>query len=60
MEDLLKRRFFYNSSVNYDGFIGPLGCGLKENILEIWGKFFILQEQMLKVEGSLFVPQPVL
>ncbi|XP_043461109.1 glycine--tRNA ligase [Leptopilina heterotoma] len=66
MEDLLKRRFFYDQSFAIYGGItglydfGPMGCSLKANILSEWRKFFILEEQMLEVDCSILTPEPVL
>ncbi|XP_046395890.1 glycine--tRNA ligase [Ischnura elegans] len=66
MEDLLKRRFFYDQSFAIYGGItgqydfGPMGCALKANILNAWRKFFILEEQMLEVDCSILTPEPVL
>ena len=66
MEDLLKRRFFYDQSFAIYGGItgqydfGPMGCALKSNMLNAWRKFFILEEQMLEVDCSILTPEPVL
>ncbi|NP_001040293.1 glycine--tRNA ligase [Bombyx mori] len=66
MEDLIKRRFFYDQSFAIYGGItgqfdfGPMGCALKSNMIHLWKKFFILQEQMLEVECSILTPEPVL
>lgn len=66
MEDLLKRRFFYDQSFAIYGGIsgqydfGPMGCALKSNILDTWKKFFVLEEQMLEVDCSILTPEPVL
>jgi glycyl-tRNA synthetase len=66
MKDLLIRHFFFdNSFTDYNCFtgqldFGPMGCVLKNNVLEAWKKFFVLQEQMLKVECSIFTPEPLL
>jgi glycyl-tRNA synthetase len=66
MEDLLKRRFYFvNPLVNFDVFkgqfdLGPMGCALETNILEAWEEFFILREQMLRVESSILIPYFVL
>jgi len=65
MKNLLIRQFFFNNSLtSYDGFsgqldFGPMGCFMKDNILEAWEKFFILQEQMQLVESSVFTPERV-
>ncbi|CAD7006384.1 unnamed protein product [Ceratitis capitata] len=66
MEDLLKRRFFYDQSFAIYGGItgqydfGPMGCALKSNILSLWRQFFVLEEQMLEVDCSILTPEPVL
>lgn len=66
MEDLLKRRFFYDQSFAIYGGItgqydyGPMGCALKSNILSLWRQFFVLEEQMLEVDCSILTPEPIL
>jgi glycyl-tRNA synthetase len=66
MEDLLKRRFFYDQSFAIYGGItgqydfGPMGTALKSNILHAWRQFFVLEEQMLEVDCSILTPEPVL
>lgn len=66
MEDLLKRRFFYDQSFAIYGGItgqydfGPMGCALKANMLNAWRQFFVLEEQMLEVDCSILTPEPVL
>lgn len=66
MEDLLKRRFFYDQSFAIYGGVsglydyGPMGCALKSNIIDVWRKHFILEEGMLEVECSSLTPEPVL
>lgn len=66
MEDLLKRRFFYDQSFAIYGGItgqydfGPMGCALKSNMLNVWRQFFVLEEQMLEVDCSILTPEPVL
>lgn len=66
MEDLLKRRFFYDQSFAIYGGItgqydfGPMGCALKSNMLNTWRQFFVLEEQMLEVDCSILTPEPVL
>ena len=55
MEDLLKRRFFYDQSFAIYGGVtgqydfGPMGCAMKSNLINAWRSFFILEEQMLEV-----------
>lgn len=66
MEDVLKRRFFYDQSFAIYGGItgqydfGPMGCALKSNILSSWRQFFVLEEQMLEVDCSILTPESVL
>ena len=66
MEDLLKRRFFFDNSFAIYGGItgqfdfGPMGCAMKANMLNAWRNFFILEEQMLEVDCSILTPEPVL
>ncbi|XP_041974738.1 glycine--tRNA ligase [Aricia agestis] len=66
MEDLIKRRFFFDQSFAIYGGItgqfdfGPMGCALKSNMIQLWRKYFILQEQMLEVDCSILTPEPVL
>lgn len=66
MEDLMKRRFFYDQSFAIYGGItgqfdfGPMGCALKSNILQAWRNFFVLDEQMLEVDCTILTPEPVL
>lgn len=66
MEDLLKRRFFFDQSFAIYGGItgqfdfGPMGCAFKANLLHTWRQFFVLEEQMLEVDCSILTPEPVL
>uniref|UniRef100_A0A224XJA3 Glycine--tRNA ligase n=1 Tax=Panstrongylus lignarius TaxID=156445 RepID=A0A224XJA3_9HEMI len=66
MEDLLKRRFFYDQSFAIYGGItgqfdyGPMGCALKANMLTLWRNFFVIEEGMSEVDCSVLTPEPVL
>ncbi|XP_054712516.1 glycine--tRNA ligase-like [Uloborus diversus] len=66
MEDLLKRRFFYDQSFAIYGGVtgqfdfGPMGCAMKNNILNLWRSHFILEEQMLEVDCTILTPEHVL
>jgi glycyl-tRNA synthetase len=66
MENLLKRRFFYDQSFSiYDGVsglydYGPVGCAIKLNILALWRRHFVLTEQMLEIDCSMLTPEAVL
>jgi glycyl-tRNA synthetase len=39
---------------------GPMGCKLKNNILQHWRNHFILEEDMLEVECAALTPEIVL
>jgi len=66
MEDLLKRRFFYDQSFAIYGGVsglydfGPMGCATKANLIAEWRRHFVLEEHMLEVECSMLTPEPVL
>ncbi|PAV71205.1 hypothetical protein WR25_26720 [Diploscapter pachys] len=66
LEDLLKRRFFWDQSFAIYGGVtglydfGPMGCALKANMLQEWRKHFILEEGMLEVDCTSLTPEPVL
>merc|ERR1719433_1139042 len=66
MEDLLKRRFFYDQSFAIYGGVsgqydfGPMGCAMKSNLLNAWRSFFVLEEQMLEVDCTMLTPETVL
>ncbi|XP_045596078.2 glycine--tRNA ligase isoform X2 [Procambarus clarkii] len=66
MNDLIKRRFFYDNSFAIYGGItgqydyGPMGCDLVDNMLAEWQKHFVIQERMLKVNCSILTPEVVL
>ncbi|KPM11716.1 glycine-tRNA ligase-like protein [Sarcoptes scabiei] len=66
MEDLIKRRFFFDNSFAIYGGIagqfdfGPMGCAMKNNVIDVWRKHFVLQEQMLEVDCTVLTPEPVL
>ncbi|VDM53927.1 unnamed protein product [Angiostrongylus costaricensis] len=66
LEDLLKRRFFYDQSFSIYGGVtglydfGPMGCALKANMIHEWRKHFVLEEGMLEVDCTSLTPEPVL
>lgn len=72
-EYVLKRRLFFTESFEIyrlapgwegdnRGFFdyGPPGCALQANLVEVWRKHFILEENMLEVDCSVITPEPVL
>ena len=40
--------------------LGPVGCGVKANMLEVWRQHFIVAENMHEVEGTALTPLAVL
>lgn len=66
LEDLLKRRFFYDLSFSIYGGVsglfdyGPPGKALKDNILRLWESHFVLEEDLLEIEASQLTLEPVL
>uniref|UniRef100_A0AAQ4Q394 Glycine--tRNA ligase n=1 Tax=Gasterosteus aculeatus aculeatus TaxID=481459 RepID=A0AAQ4Q394_GASAC len=66
MEDTLKRRFFYDQAFAIYGGVsglydfGPVGCALKNNILQAWRHHFIQEEQILEIDCTMLTPESVL
>ncbi|KQK77797.1 glycine--tRNA ligase [Amazona aestiva] len=66
MEDTLKRRFFYDQAFSIYGGVsglydfGPVGCALKNNIIQAWRQHFIQEEQILEIDCTMLTPEPVL
>lgn len=66
LEDLLKRRFFYSIGFQLYGGVaglydyGPPGCALQANVVDIWRKHFVLEEDMLEVDCTALTPAEVL
>ncbi|KAM5443028.1 Glycine--tRNA ligase 1, mitochondrial [Microsporum ferrugineum] len=71
-ESLLKRRFFFTESFEIyrtsSGFkgdnrglfdYGPPGCALQANIVDIWRKHFVLEEDMLELDCTAITPEDV-
>lgn len=64
-EDLLKRRFFYTPSFEIYGGVaglydfGPLGCGMENNMMEIWRSHFVIEEHLMEVRCSQLTPHQV-
>lgn len=66
LDSLLKRRLFYTPSFDiyggerglYD--YGPPGCALQANIVNLWRKHFVLEEDMLEVDCTMLTPEAVL
>ncbi|KAG0299930.1 Glycine--tRNA ligase 1, mitochondrial [Dissophora globulifera] len=66
LEQLLGKRFFYAPAFSLYGGVaglydyGPPGCALQANVLEIWRRHFVLEEDMLEVDCSIMTPAEVL
>ncbi|XP_015280975.1 PREDICTED: glycine--tRNA ligase, partial [Gekko japonicus] len=66
MEDTLKRRFFYDQAFSIYGGVsglydfGPVGCALKNNIVQAWRQHFIQEEQIFEIDCTMLTPEPVL
>lgn len=66
LDSLLRRRLFYTPSFEIYGGVaglydyGPPGCALMGNIVDLWRKHFILEEDMLEVDCTALTPAEVL
>jgi len=66
LDGMLRRRMFYTPSFEIYGGVsglydyGPPGCALQANIIDIWRKHFILEEDMLEVDCTVLTPHDVL
>lgn len=66
LDALLRRRLFYTPSFEvyeptkglFD--YGPPGCSLQANIIDLWRKHFVLEEDMLEVDCTVLTPYEVL
>lgn len=65
-DDLVKRRFIFVQSAEIYGGVaglydyGPIGTGIKNNIISHWRKHFIVEEDLLEITCSTLTPQVVL
>lgn len=66
MDDVLKRRFFFAPAFEIYGGerglfdLGPIGCGVKNNILAAWRQHFVVAENMFEVDCTALTPLAVL
>ncbi|KAG6039700.1 Glycine--tRNA ligase 1, mitochondrial [Claviceps citrina] len=66
LDAMLRRRMFYTPSFEIYGGVGglydygPPGCSLQANIVDLWRKHFILEEDMLEVDCTVLTPHEVL
>ena len=65
-EDLVKRKFIYAQTAEiYGGMAGlfdygPIGSGIKNNLIDIWKKHFIVEEDLLEISCTTLTPAIVL
>lgn len=61
----MRRRFIYDQSYEiYGGAgglcdLGPIGCAIKTNLLQLWRRFFILEDHMLEIDCPALTTEPV-
>ncbi|KAG5950474.1 Glycine--tRNA ligase 1, mitochondrial [Claviceps sorghi] len=66
LDAMLRRRLFYTPSFEIYGGVGglydygPPGCSLQANIVDLWRKHFVLEEDMLEVDCTVLTPHEVL
>lgn len=66
LESLMRRRLFYTPAFEIYGGVsglfdyGPPGCALQANIVDLWRKHFVLEEDMLEVDCTMLTPHEVL
>jgi glycyl-tRNA synthetase len=66
LDSLLRRRMFYTPSFEAYGGVaglydyGPPGCSLLANIVDLWRKHFVLEEDMLELDCTALTPHDVL
>lgn len=66
LDTLLRRRLFYTPAFDIYGGVsglydyGPPGCALQANIIDVWRKHFVLEEDMLEVDCTMLTPHEVL
>ncbi|KAF7596268.1 Glycine--tRNA ligase 1, mitochondrial [Aspergillus hancockii] len=66
LESMLRRRLFYTPSFEIYGGVsglydyGPPGCAVVNNIVEMWRKHFVLEEDMLEVDCTMLTPHEIL
>ncbi|XP_031618965.1 glycine--tRNA ligase-like [Contarinia nasturtii] len=64
-ESIMRRRFIYNQSYEIyggaSGFydLGPIGCALKANLLQLWRRFFVIEDQMLEIDCPALTIEPI-
>lgn len=66
LDAMLRRRLFYTPAFEIYGGVsglydyGPPGCSLVNNIIDLWRKHFVLEEDMLEVDCTMLTPEEIL
>ncbi|TAQ88282.1 hypothetical protein B7494_g3389 [Chlorociboria aeruginascens] len=67
LDAMLRRRMFYTPSFGsykhgVSGLFdyGPPGCALQANVIDVWRKHFVLEEDMLELDCTVLTPAEVL
>lgn len=66
MDSMLRRRLFYTPSFEIYGGVsglfdyGPPGCAVLNNMVDLWRKHFVLEEDMLEVDCTMLTPEEIL
>jgi glycyl-tRNA synthetase len=66
LDSLLRRRMFFTAAFEAYGGVaglydyGPPGCSLQANIVDLWRKHFVLEEDMMELDCSALTPYEVL
>lgn len=66
LDSMLRRRLFYTPSFEIYGGVsglydyGPPGCAVLNNMIDLWRKHFVLEEDMLEVDCTMLTPEEIL
>jgi len=66
LDDLIKRRFFYRQAFEIYGGVGgfytygPPGSAVKQNLINLWRKHFVIEENLMEVDDTNIMPHDVL
>lgn len=66
LDSMLRRRLFYTPSFEIYGGVsglfdyGPPGCAVLNNMVDVWRKHFVLEEDMLEVDCTMLTPEEIL
>lgn len=66
LDAMLRRRMFYTPSFEIYGGVsglydyGPPGCAVLNNMIDVWRKHFVLEEDMFEIDCTMLTPEEVL